>query len=191
MTWDRVRPGAIDLSWQLQQLQKVHGCVVPCGRVRPGWCPQARWDFPRGFEYRVLHRSLGLTRPKTDAGTRLVPVAPALAAMLEVESRRGEPNPHNLVWHHADGRPVSPRDDCRAWTALLAAAGVPHKGLHSCRHTTATLLLECGVDAHIVAAIVGHSDIVVTRGYQHADLTLRASAVAQLDALLSVDHRTV
>ena len=42
-----------------------------------------------------------------------------------------------------------------------------------------------------LAAIVGHSDIVVTRGYQHADLTLRASAVAQLDALLSVDHRTV
>ncbi len=54
------------------------------------------------------------------------------------------------------------------------------------RHTPATLLLEAGVDAHIIASILGHSSIVTTRGYQHTDLTLQRQAMTGLDQLLAI-----
>ncbi|AER26336.1 tyrosine integrase [Mycobacterium phage Fionnbharth] len=194
LTWDRVDldAGTIDLAWQLQQLQHVHGCGEPdddgewpCGRVRPGWCPSRRWELPAGFEHKVVHRSLAFTRPKTRAGTRIVPLAEPLRLMLVEHAKRSGPNPHNLVWHYPDGRPIGPRDDLHAWRVLLAAAGVDPVPLHSARHTTATLLLAAGVDAHVVSAILGHSDVIVTRGYQHVDLTLARQAAGQLTRLLS------
>lgn len=194
LTWDRVDldGGTIDLAWQLQQLRQEHGCgepdaagVWPCGRQRPGWCPDRRWELPPGFEHVVCHRSLVWTRPKTAAGTRIVPLAEPLRLMLVEHAKRPGPNPHGLVWRHDDGRPIGPREDHEAWRNLLAAASVDPVPLHTARHTTATLLLEAGVDAHIVSAILGHSDVVVTRGYQHVDLTLARRAAGSLAALLS------
>lgn len=196
LTWDRVDldGGTIDLAWQLQQLRQAHGCGErrtdggwPCGRQRPGWCPERRWELPPGFEHRLCHRSLVWTRPKTRAGTRIVPLAEPLRLML-VEHQAatgGDHNPHNLVWCHPDGRPFGPREDYEAWRNLLSAAGIEPVPMHTARHTTATLLLEAGVDAHVVAAILGHSDVIVTRGYQHVDLTLARRAAGSLAALLA------
>lgn len=195
LQWDRLDliNGGVDLAWQLQRLNQVHGCgeeqdgVWPCGRNdRPGYCPQRKWDLPRGFEYKVLHRSLVLTRPKTKAGTRKVPIPAPLWVLLE-RHPHGDTNPHNLVWHHPDGRPISPRDDYRAWQAALAAADLPPAPLHVARNTTATLLMEAGVDAKIIQAILGHANIVTTRGYQFADQAMTRQAMTALDQLLAID----
>lgn len=53
--------------------------------------------------------------------------------------------------------------------------------IHEARHTTATLLLECGVDPAVIVAIMGHS-ILTTRGYQHLR-TERAMAALDLVAV--------
>jgi len=82
------------------------------------------------------------------------------------------------VWTHND-RPIDRRADHRRWQAALDAAGLPAVPLHSARHSCATLLMEAGVDAHVVAAVLGHSDIVVTRGYQHVDHTLSRAGMTQ------------
>jgi hypothetical protein len=105
------------------------------------------------------------------------------------ERTAGQPNPHNLVWHHHDGRPISHKDDHELWQELLVRAGVrdadgppvPH---HRCRHTTATLLLDAGVDSHIVYRVIGHSDVAMTRGYQLVDLTLARQAFNNLSSLM-------
>lgn len=198
LTWDRVDfdRGVLDLAYQLQQLQQRHGCGVrtehgwPCGVSRPGWCPERKWDMPAGFEYEVVHRSLAWTRPKSQSGTRVVPMAPPLQAMLLTfaEQTNEEPNPHNLVWHYRDGRPINPRDDYAEWRRLMLAAGVTEgketMPLHIARHTTARLLLEAGVDPHVVRDMIGHSDIVTTQGYQFVDLTLSRAAMGRLSELL-------
>lgn len=196
LQWDRVDldNGAVDLAWQLQRLNQSHGCgqpdddgVYPCKRVRVGFCPQRRWELPRGFEYQVLHRSLVLTRPKTKSGTRKVPIPAPLWALLE-QHPRGDANPHNLVWHHDDGRPISPRDDYTNWQDALTAAQLPAAPLHVARNTTATLLLEAGVDATIIQAILGHSNVVTTRGYQYVDQTLARREMGRaLDQLLAIE----
>ena len=101
----------------------------------------------------------------------------------------GQPNPHNLVWHHRDGRPVAHETDYQLWQELLVKAGirdadgppVPH---HRCRNTTATLLLAAGVDSHIVDSVLGHADVTTTRGYQSVDLTMARQAFEHLSGLL-------
>jgi integrase len=146
LTWDCVDldRGVIEVAWQLQTHKKVHGCRtisvsgVPgrgptdveysCGRIRPSACPQARWDLPAGFEHRETEGSLLLTRPKTKAGARIVPMAGPVAAMLRAHRAAtiDQPNPHNLVWH-VSGRPIHDRDDRHSWAAACEASGLARR----------------------------------------------------------------
>jgi integrase len=122
------------------------------------------------------------TRPKTRAGTRLIPLVPALVDILRQLDRDGP-----LVFH-LDGKPISQEVDQRAWKDLLIAANVPHAPQHSIRHSTATLLLEAGVDAHIVQSVIGHSDILTTHGYQHVSLDLARQAWGSLAAIMPLSE---
>jgi integrase len=186
LEWDRVGPDRVDISWQLNRQQKRHGCgvnedgVYLCGKVRPSFCPKASWDFPPDLEWRPCVGTLVWTRPKSKAGQRLIPLVPALVDILDQLDRN---NPYGLVFHQA-GRPISQEQDQKAWKDLLIAAKVPHLPQHSIRHSTATLLLEAGVDTHVVQSVIGHSDIVTTRGYQHVSLDLAREAWATLSAIM-------
>lgn len=186
--WDRLDldAGTLDISWQLQRLTQRHGCTPPCGRKLPSACPDARVDLPAGFEARPLPPGLYLPRPKSQAGVRLVPLVPTLVDVLR--HHRDNParphSPHGLVWTQADGQPLTPDRDHRAWKAALAKAGLAPIPLHGTRHTAATLLLEAGVDAHVIAQIVGHSNIVMTRKYQHVSLDHARAGLGALAALL-------
>jgi len=192
LEWDRVDldRNLIEVSWQLQRQQKSHGCgepvdrKYPCGKVRSSFCPQAHWQFPPGMQWRECEGTLVWTRPKTRAGIRIIPLVPAMAEVLRRLREAGGPNPHGLVLHHPDGSPISQEQDQQAWAKLLVAAEVPHAGQHSVRHSTATLLLEAGVDVHVVQSVIGHSDIVTTRGYQHVDMELARRAWDTLGQLM-------
>lgn len=191
LTWDRVDLGAwtADLSWQLQRLPQRHGCKATCGRKRAGNCPDAVLDVPVGFEcIRLDDGGLALTRPKSRAGKRKIPMPPQLVAALTERAAitAGWPNRHGLVWADSDGDPIDPSDDHQAWKDALAAAGLPPIKLHAARHTTASLLLELGVDAHVIASILGHSEIVTTRGYQHVDDRLMREAMGSLGGMLAL-----
>lgn len=198
LEWDRVDfdKGTIDISWQLQRLPYKHGCgeksdgSPKCGKKRVGYCPSKQIDVPPGFDYRVCHASLGWTRPKTLSGERVIPMAPLLLESLKVHKRLDkDPNPHGLVWHHRDGRPISQEDDNEQWNMLMAAAGIEKQArevvLHEARNTAATMLLESGIDAKVIQTILGHASILQTREYQRVSLELSKSAVSSaFDALL-------
>lgn len=181
--------GVMRICWQLQQLPQVHGCGepdkddnYPCGKKRPGWCPQRHWDFEPDFEYEVCHRSLVWTRPKTGAGDRDVPILPPLLIKLrELYGRQGV-NPHGLVWHYPDGRPIGPSEDYDSWKQLLIEAKIiAPKGetlsMHVARHTTATILREADVDEQTRMEILGHATVEAQRIYAHADHTRRLAAM--------------
>lgn len=189
LQWDHVNfdDGTVDLSWQLQRLGYQHGCTPPCGRTRAGDCPKAQLRVRRGFEYKRLYGALCLTRPKSRAGQRVIPMPAALHAALKQHANKSTASPHGLVWTRPDGQPIDPRDDLEAWHDALTAAKLPSVQLHAARHTTATLLLEAGVDTKVIAAILGHSDAVVTRGYQHVNQVLAAEALDRLDNVLAIE----
>lgn len=187
----------MDISWQLQQLSQVHGCGIgrdangdwPCKRKRPGWCPDRHWDLSPQFEYEVCHRSLVWTRPKSDAGGREIPIIPPLLAPLRALYERQGYNPHDLVWHHPDGRPIRPREDYGNWRSLLYAANVIPRGetlpLHVARHTTATMLRAAGVDEQTRMELIGHASVDSQRVYAHADRARHLTAMTSLAELLS------
>lgn len=192
---ERSRVGVnLDLSWQLQRLPYRHGCEKKrldggteqptCGIVAPSLCPAAELAVPAGFEYRRLEGGLCFVRPKSKAGHRVVPLEQPLRRILMTHIEMSDPGDYDLVWSYRGG-PVSAGRDSKAWHAALDAAGIKSAPLHSARHTTATLLLEAGVDPVTIAAILGHSSVVVTQGYQHVSTALAGAALAALGASLS------
>lgn len=186
LEWDRVDldNGVMDLAWQLQQVDKAHGCGGDCGKKRPSFCPQAHWDVPGDFEYRECVGTLLWTRPKTSAGTRVVPIVEPLRVMLEKHQQRPEPNPHNLVWHRPDGRPLTRHDDVRHWGMVLDAAKLPRVDVYAIRHSTGTLLQELGVPAETRMAIMGQSSVAAHRAYIHVDQSQAKTALGKLEELL-------
>jgi len=189
LAWDRVDLGSatIDLSWQLQALTYRHACGTapgysPCGAARAGSCPERELDVPPGFEHRRLHGRLCLTRPKSAASVRIIPIPRRLVDQLAQhrEATVSEPNLHGLVWSTPAGQPIPSGTDLAAWHAALARAGLPPVPLHAARHTTATLLMDLGIDVTVIQAILGHAAPLTTRGYQHADVTMSRAALARL-----------
>jgi len=194
MEWDRVdlEQGTLDLSWQLQRLGYRHGCGDKCGVKRAGSCPDRQLDVKKGFEYRRLDGGLCLTRPKSSAGVRLIPIPALLEGFLRLQAKQqaGKPNPHGLVFTRPDGRPIDPSRDSEEWHAALTKAGVPSIKLHAARHTAASLLLSAGVSDTVIQAILGHSTVAMTRAYQHADQTLTRAAMERLGSMLAIEGDT-
>jgi integrase len=190
LTRDRVDLDAdvMDLSWKLERITFIHGCGDelpgerwPCGKRHGGRCPERELRVPDGFEYQQLHGGLTLSRPKTDSGVRLMPIPPPLHDSLEIHlSRVDGPNPHNLVWHEPDGKPIELGDDTIRWNAHLKACGLPPVRLYDARHTTITLLMEEGVDPTIIQAIAGHSSLVPQEAYKHANVRHLAQALGKV-----------
>ncbi len=73
----------------------------------------------------------------------------------------------------------------RHFAAFLSCAGLRHIRFHDLRHSTATLLLEQGVDLVVIKELLGHAHIGVTAGvYAHVRLRLQRQAIDTLgDAL--------
>jgi hypothetical protein len=164
------------VSWQLQELTKTHGCgepvdgKYPCGKVRVSFCPEAFWDFEPDFEYEPCERSLVWTRPKTKATQEQpIPIILPLHGVLEQLQTAEGPNPHNLLFHHADGSAISRSQDQKAWQRLLKTAGVPHRRQHTLRKTTATLLRAARVDEQTRMQLFGHASTDVQRIYADAE----------------------
>jgi integrase len=183
---------SLDLSWQLQRLTWTHGCGGRCGWSRGTDCPDRRMLAPAGFESRHLTGGLWLTRPKSAAGWRQVPLVGSLRAAVERrrEAAMAEANPHGLLWTGggATGAPIDPSVDNRAWKRLLSGLDVPQARLHDARHAAVTLLYEAGVPEVVAMDVVGHSTVSMTRAYRsmtsHRE---RHQAMLSLSNLIQAD----
>jgi integrase len=82
------------------------------------------------------------------------------------------------------GRAIEPRADWQDWTNILAELGFPHIRLHAARHTAATLLLAMGIDAVVVAKILGNDPAITQLIYQHVTENLDTEAAAAMSAAL-------
>jgi integrase len=191
----------LDLSWQLQRIPWSHGCKTPCERKRGTDCPDRRIIAPADWEHRHLEGGLYLSRPKSNAGYRIIPLVKGLREQVEmrIHAALTEPNPHGLLWtadaKHAnhdkhllplDGSPIDPSWDSREWHKVLARAGVKDARLHDARHTTASLLLAANVPEPLIIKILGHSTYAQSRSYQNVDRSQLAGAMVSVAKLLEI-----
>ena len=112
--------------------------------------------------------------PKSESGTRSVPIPPDALSPLRAWRKQqaadrlkwGKDWPDtDLVFTHADGRPLSGQWASTRFRALAFRAGVPPVRFHDLRHGTASLLKAAGVDTKIISAILGHSKTSFTDAF--------------------------
>lgn len=82
------------------------------------------------------------------------------------------------VFTTPQGRPIDPTNLTRTFTTLLRKAGQRRIRFHDLRHSTATLLLEQGVELVVIKELLGHAHIGVTATvYAHVRLRLQRDAI--------------
>lgn len=186
------------LRWSLTEARFEHGCDGDCGYKRGGSCPQRRLILPRNLVHRPLDGRLILVRPKSGK-PRTFPLIPQLEEALRryIEATKDMPNPHGLIWRNPDGSPITGKQDQAEWRRILHEAGIitaeqtkepkdravgtPEvPTTHWARHTTATVLMELGVDPRIVGEIVGHASVRITERYQHVSSAAARAAMESL-----------
>lgn len=93
---------------------------------------------------------------------------------------------NGLVFTTPVGRPFDPTNLTRRFRHLLERAGLRVIRFHDLRHSTATLLLEQGIDLVVIKELLGHAHIGVTAGvYAHVRLRLQRQAIDSLGDALS------
>ena len=178
LTWEMVDLEAetMTLAWQLKALPYIE--------FRQ---PESGFRVPRGFESRQIHGAYHLVRPKTRAGSRVIPLVPWLVEELSAWADCAPTSPHGLVWPRDDGAPRSAEQDRRHWYDIVEEAKVEvtlpdgtrrRPLLYEARHTAATLLLANGVDETTIKAVLGHSSVLSTQSYLHTDRARTRAALS-------------
>ncbi|MFD5620629.1 tyrosine-type recombinase/integrase [Streptomyces yangpuensis] len=86
-----------------------------------------------------------------------------------------------LVFSTPTGRPLDPANLTRRFRDFLDRVQLRRIRFHDLRHSTATLLLEQGVDLVVIKELLGHAHIGVTAGvYAHVRLRLQRQAIDSL-----------
>ncbi|MCX4845775.1 tyrosine-type recombinase/integrase [Streptomyces sp. NBC_00893] len=153
-----------------------------------------------------IHRSLQRTRTgglttlhtKTRASERRIALPTECINSLKRHRERQEEERNatkvgwkdsGLIFTTPTGGPLDPANMTRRFGRLLDRAGLRRIRFHDLRHSTATLLLEQGVDLVVIKELLGHAHIGVTAGvYAHVRLRLQRQAIDTLnDALGQAD----
>ncbi len=137
---------------------------------------------------------LVVTKPKTEKSLRTVPIPASVRTMLK-QHRRDQLHERvraanvwtetGYVFTTETGQPCDPRNALRALTGAAERAGLKAIGLHTIRHSYATVMLEAGTPLKVVSELLGHNSISVTGDiYGHvSDGAARAAVDRLSDAL--------
>jgi len=124
----------------------------------------------------------GPIAPKSVKGTRKVPIASVLRALL-VEHRLRSGG-HGMVLGAGES-PFRPDDVRHRADAAWKTAKLHRITLHECRHTFASLMIAAGVNAKALSEYMGHANIAITMDrYGHLMPGNEDEAAGLLDAYL-------
>lgn len=150
----------------------------------------------------TIHRSLQRTRTqgltvlntKTLASERRIALPAECINSLKIhqeqqqdarQATRADWTDNRLVFTTPKGRPLDPGNLTRRFRRLLHKAELRTIRFHDLRHSTATLLLEQGVDLVVIKELLGHAHIGVTASvYAHVRLRLQLQAIDTLGEAL-------
>ena len=69
-------------------------------------------------------------------------------------------------------------------------AGIPHRGLHTCRHTSAAMRLRAGIRLDVVSKQLGHASVAITADtYGHPDEEALKEAARRMGTVLGEEGR--
>lgn len=170
--------------------------------LRRGEALALRWSDV-DLERRLLHvrgtlsrvdGDLVVTDVKTDRSRRALHISPATERVLAAVRKRQatERLKAGSAWTRTGyvfttetGEPCDPRNALRALKVAAARAGLRGVGLHTLRHSAATVMLEKGVPLKVVSEILGHGSVAITGDvYGHVSPNVSADAMDALGVAL-------
>ncbi|MFB9739395.1 tyrosine-type recombinase/integrase, partial [Streptomyces thermocoprophilus] len=177
--------------------------------LRKGELLGLRWeDLDLGSSTAAIRRTLqrtsagGLTTlpTKTRASERRIALPARCIQSLkrhhEQQQREHEAadtawQPNGHIFTTTQGRPIDPTNLTRTFNTLLRTACLHRIRFHDLRHSTATLLLEQGVELVVIKELLGHAHIGVTATvYAHVRLRLQRDAINTLSTALGGPETT-
>ena len=86
------------------------------------------------------------------------------------------------------GEPCDPRNPLRALKAAAKRVGLPSSvGLHTLRHSAASMMLSAGVPLKVVSEVFGHANVAITGDtYGHVSPEVSRQALTRLSDALFV-----
>ncbi|NYI41507.1 tyrosine-type recombinase/integrase [Demequina lutea] len=139
---------------------------------------------------------LVVTDTKTAKSRRVVHVSPTVERILKgLKARQAaERLASGSVWHQTGyvfttefGEPSDPRNALRAITVAAKKVGLGGVGLHTLRHSAASVMLTNGVPLKVVSEVLGHSSVAITGDvYGHVAPDIAADALDRLGGALSL-----
>lgn len=115
----------------------------------------------------LRQRYIRITRSKTAAGIRIIPIHHRIAPLIEARMA----SPGDALICDGDGRPYNYGRYCTVWRSVMHRIRADGHTTHDCRHTVATLLDNVGANETAKRRILGHSGGDITeRVYTHKGL---------------------
>lgn len=143
---------------------------------------------------RINHK-LEFCEPKSAAGKRVISVGKTTIQKLrdhynqqqdEIILAGNKWQKMDLIFSTSIGTPLEASNVLKIYKKFLKEAGLPDCTFHTLRHSCASLLLQQGVNAKVVAERLGHADVAFTlRVYSHVLMPMQAEAGEKLDELLT------
>ncbi|MFC5907895.1 site-specific integrase [Streptacidiphilus monticola] len=149
---------------------------------------------------RTLQRATGsglvLLPTKSEHSDRRIPLPAATVQVLREHRERQEADfqaagriwaPEGYVFTAPGSTlPIEPSTLNRRFATLLRQAGLRRIRFHDLRHSTATLLLDQGVELVVIKELLGHAHIGVTATvYAHVRLRIQRDAINRLSTALA------
>ena len=130
--------------------------------------------------------------PKTAAGLRRVPLAPAARTLVgEWREHSKRRNPDDLLFATWSGKPISPNNVLRS--AVFPACeklGLPRATWLTFRRTYASWAHDLGMPGKVIAQLMGHAKVDTTLNVyaQVLDASVREAAERVGSKLITIDH---
>lgn len=115
----------------------------------------------------LRQRYIRITRSKTAAGIRIIPIHHRIAALIESRIK----SPGDALICDDTGRPYNYGRYCTIWRSVMQLIRAEGHTTHDCRHTVATLLDNASANETAKRRILGHAGGDITeRVYTHKNL---------------------
>ena len=136
----------------------------------------------RSDNAKTIYRLLEQNSTKTGSSDRIIPIGQkTLAALQELKKINAG---FEYVMSTSSNNLTNPRNMNRMFGNILSRCGIEPCGVHTLRHTFASMLFKKGIDVKTVSELLGHADVKITYNtYIHLIKEQKQQAIALLDEL--------